>query len=61
MSAYGAIKVEAPTEPLEVRSYALTDELSITTHPVTGADTSPDLIAYFWRIFNAELAGESGR
>lgn len=59
MSAYGAIKVQAPKKPLEVRSYPLAGGLSITTHPVVGSDTSAELIDYLWGVFNEELAGEA--
>lgn len=57
MSAYGAIKVQAPKEPLRVRSYPLAGGLSITTHPVTGSDTDSELIDYLFDVFNDELAG----
>lgn len=58
MSAYGAIKAPSTSaESLATRSYALANGLTLTTYPVSGSNTSPELIAYLAAVFNQELAG----
>lgn len=59
MSAYGAIATPTPKEKVTARSYPMPNGLCVTTHPVYGQGSDPAIVDYFWKVFDAELAGGS--
>lgn len=58
--AYGSIAPPPVLAPLPTLSFPLTDELKLTTYPVTGHQCPQHLIEYLYEIFSEELAGRLG-